>query len=60
MIKCPRCNENKLESNEQWDKEYDRLDHVIGGPDLIRMKLNNKGIPEYICSNCEYEVFTEI
>ena len=57
---CKRCEVGKMMFNEEWDKEFDRLDRTYPDYDSIKRELNRRGIPKYICSNCKFEELEKI
>lgn len=54
---CPKCGENELKYNQEWDEEFDRLDRSYPDYDQIRRQLKSQRIPKYVCSNCRFEKY---
>ncbi|MDH6430267.1 MULTISPECIES: hypothetical protein [unclassified Paenibacillus] len=50
--KCNKCGSTDLEYNQEWDKEFDRLDSSRPSFDIIYRELASEGIPKYICKSC--------
>ncbi|MCR8656952.1 hypothetical protein [Paenibacillus endoradicis] len=53
-MSCSVCGGKGQVYNDEWDKEWDRLDQKYPSHDLVNAKIDDSGIPKYIrCNACD-------
>jgi RecJ-like exonuclease len=51
MAICTKCGGKGQVYNEEWDREWDRLDQKFPAHDIVNREIEKSGIPKYIACN---------